>query len=324
MKTLWALGGLVTAVVAMPASARDWSGEWAARTADRTFAIVSVARDRDGGWNVVLSRPKNSFIGESGAVGHLGHDVDRWYFHAPSTDADALALTPLGSSQGAKTLCRLSALRADRLIFTIGDVRTQLLLSPARPGESVSVDWNDDDANLVQPWPDNAEMSALFAEDQADRDVAPGHAIDWPAVHPRDAARRARTQALIDAGALNSGADFYHAAFVFQHGEAPADFLKAHALAIAAAARGYGMAAWIAAASLDRYLLNKGEPQVFGTQFQTPDDGPVTQEPYDRGMLTDGLRAVASVPSLAEQEKEREGYEARRNAIRAPNSAKGS
>src|SRR5689334_5422706 len=91
-------------------------------------------------------------------------------------------------------------------------------------------------AQRVKQQPANAEMTAIFEADQADRRGV-GAAIDWSAVTPRDEARRARTLALLDAGALRTGDDFWHAAFVFQHGSAPNDYLLAHTLAVIAAAR---------------------------------------------------------------------------------------
>src|SRR4051794_37990270 len=70
--------------------------------------------------------------------------------------------------------------------------------------------------SLIVAQPDNAEMSTIFKPDQdARQDVAK---IDWIVLLPEDEARRVRTKALLDAGKLRSGTDFYHAAFVFQHG----------------------------------------------------------------------------------------------------------
>jgi hypothetical protein len=75
----------------------------------------------------------------------------------------------------------------------------------------------------------NAEMTRIFDADQADRKSP---RIDWTVVGPADRKRRERTEELLDAGALQSGEDYYHAAFVFQHGSTPNDFLKAHILAM--------------------------------------------------------------------------------------------
>lgn len=152
----------------------------------------------------------------------------------------------------------------------------------------------------------NAEMTALFDADQKARDNPA--TIDWKILWPADRARRARTQALLDAGALHSGDDFYHAAYVFQHGETAADFLKGHTLAVIAAARGKAEAVWIAAATLDRYLQRIGQPQVYGTQFQRVPGQAWTQEPYQRDLLSDALRQATNVPTLTDQARQLEDY----------------
>jgi hypothetical protein len=87
-------------------------------------------------------------------------------------------------------------------------------------------------------------MKAMFDADQAARSNPAG--IDWDVLAPQDEVRRLRTRALIDAGRLLTADDFYRAAFVFQHGAAPADYLLAHVLATAAVARGHRDAPWIA------------------------------------------------------------------------------
>jgi hypothetical protein len=158
------------------------------------------------------------------------------------------------------------------------------------------------------PEPSNAEMAAIFKADQAARGAAK---IDWAVVGREDEARRLRTKALLDAGQLRSADDFWHAAFVFQHGSKPEDFLLAHTLAIIAAARGRKDATWIAAATLDRYLRNMGQKQIYGTQFVMVPGEPTTQEPYDRTLVSDALRTALGVPVLAEQEKRRAEFDAR-------------
>ncbi len=151
---------------------------------------------------------------------------------------------------------------------------------------------------------DNVEMSGIFDADQGARkpDFSKLTQADIGKILASDALRRNRTKALLDAGNLHTGTDFYHAAFVFQHGRTAADYLLAHSLAVAAAAKGYPEATWIAAATLDRYLQTIGQPQVYGTQFKSPNDGPTTQEPYDRALLSDQVRAVMGVPTLAKQQ----------------------
>jgi hypothetical protein len=187
--------------------------------------------------------------------------------------------------------------------------------SSAAPGEAPIT--HDPTARYAidQHWQTNPEMTAIFDADQADRQAGPK--IDWSAVGPRDAARQARTRALLDAGKLQSGTDFWHAAFVFQHGQGK-DYLLAHALAVIAVARGRPDATWIAAATLDRYLQSIGQPQIYGTQYtfrqkivggKPQRDSGATQEPYDRTLLSDALRVASGVPPQAEQEQRREAME---------------
>jgi len=155
---------------------------------------------------------------------------------------------------------------------------------------------------------DNRDMTAIFNADQADRKNI--GSVDWSVVGPRDDARRSRTKALLDSGQLRTGTDFWHAAFVFQHGDKPDDFLLAHTLAVIAAARGRTDATWIAAATLDRYLQWIGQKQIYGTQFVTPNGGHTTQEPYDRALVSDALREALGVPPIKAQEEQRKKFEA--------------
>lgn len=157
------------------------------------------------------------------------------------------------------------------------------------------------------PLASNSEMAAIFKADQADRSTP---TIDWKVVTPADDKRRTRTQQLLDSGELRTGDDFYDAAFVFQHGAMPNDYMKAHLLAIVAIAKGQPDAPWIAAASLDRYLHAIGKPQILGTQFYGAGGDRYTQEPYDKTVASDALRKVMQVPSLAKQELQRREYEA--------------
>lgn len=158
------------------------------------------------------------------------------------------------------------------------------------------------------PAANNAEMAKLFAEDQA---IRQNLKTDWfedktvvDKMVADDNARRARTRTLLDEGKLTSADDYYAAAFVFQHGDKPEDYLLAHSLAIASVARGKARASWIAAATLDRYLQTIGQKQIYGTQWRQRKDTPLTRDPYDRQLVPDSLRTALNVPTLAEQDKE--------------------
>lgn len=161
----------------------------------------------------------------------------------------------------------------------------------------------------------SAEMTAIFEADQNDRKA---EKIDWSQVSAADERRRTRTQELLDSDALQSGEDFYHAAFVFQHGDLADDILKAHVLATIAVARGKPAAVWIASATLDRYLHRIGKPQVLGTQYKLSQGEPVTQEPYNKTLVSDSVRKALHVPGLAEQEQQRLRLQARNGGAKQP------
>jgi hypothetical protein len=172
-----------------------------------------------------------------------------------------------------------------------------MAMARTRRGAMVAADWAPGEHPLATPYPTNPEMTALFEADQADRRGGITDARRAEVI-ARDAERRARTRALLDAGGLRSGTDFWHAAFIFQHGGSAENYLLAHSFALIAAARGRPDAAWIAAATLDRYLQTIGRAQVFGTQCW---HDPPTRDPFDRAILPDSVRQAAGVPPLAEQ-----------------------
>ncbi len=147
--------------------------------------------------------------------------------------------------------------------------------------------------------PTNAELKAMFEADQAERKAAE---IDWAKLDASDETRRKRARALMDAGALQSGDDYYHAAYIFQHGSEASDYLLAHVLAVTAMKRGRASASWIASATLDRYLQSISQPQIFGTQYSCRDGRP-SMELTELDLVPDSVRAVLSVPVRSKQEQ---------------------
>lgn len=183
----------------------------------------------------------------------------------------------------------------------------------------------------LAPPPDSAaadstsvELAALYRADQADRSPGPGAPRDFfVGLEMRDAARQQRVMTLHEAGRLRTSADFFHAAMILQHGPGTEAPLLAHELALAALASGEPRARWLAAASLDRFLLRIGRPQRFGTQsrFETATERFVLDSVVvGPAGVTDGMRAALRVPPLAElrarvQESNRR-IEAQREAAR--------
>jgi hypothetical protein len=155
----------------------------------------------------------------------------------------------------------------------------------------------------------NPQLLQLAIQDQSDRgnDLFSGKQLKTPPnlnVPKRDAERQAEVRALLAGGKVNTGRDYYFAALIFQHSETSENLLLAHILAITSVAKGDKSGGWLSAATLDRYLWSIKHPQVFGTQYQTGSDNKETMEPYDRIAISDKIRAVWGLNSLAEQEKD--------------------
>ena len=295
----------------LPASAQsgDPAGRWAIRSQGRPMVIVTLTQTASGAWSGSIERPTSltTDATASSLTDVAGPRILRT-ISAAKTTANGLTFSVPSPRAGGG---------ADTFSFEMRDDGTARMKPTGMPGDGFVLDraradetmfaaWRADaEYPIDQHWATNKEMTQLFNEDQAARS-GPGP-IDWSKIAPEDVRRRRQAKALLDAGRLASADDFYHAAFVFQHGDKPEDFLMAHTLAMIAAARGKPSATWIASATLDRYLQSIGQPQIYGTQFKT--GGPeATQEPYDRALVSDALRSVLGVPPLVEQEKTRQEY----------------
>jgi hypothetical protein len=153
------------------------------------------------------------------------------------------------------------------------------------------------------------EIHLLYEADQADRikieSTGPGtwQMQEMMKITQRDAERRKRTLELLNSGQLRSADDYYYSAMVMQHGDKSDEYLLCHVLATASIKLGREKSAWLAAASLDRYLMKIGQPQIFGSQFNNPqpaDLSKFTNEPYNQKLVSDSLRKIFYQPPLEE------------------------
>jgi hypothetical protein len=156
-------------------------------------------------------------------------------------------------------------------------------------------------SDTLQSPKDNQELKSLCAQDQSDRTAPKGESIDWAFVGPRDKARLKRVKELYTQNLLKTANDYDCAATVLQHGQVPEDFLLAHEFWVVAISMGKNdrETLSLAAASEDRFLMNIGRPQRFGTQLRSVDNGPIMLYPVDGG-VTDELRRLMGGHSLAE------------------------
>ncbi len=150
----------------------------------------------------------------------------------------------------------------------------------------------------------NAEMARICDEDQKDREA--GDKIDWTVVGKRDEERLKRTREIAAQGGLKSADDYFRAALVFQHSSETADYQQAHQWCLRALELDPDLpsARWLAAATEDRFLMDQGKPQRYGTQYKKVEGKWILWE-VDPA-VTDEERAKWEVPTLAQARKQAE------------------
>ena len=299
---------------AAPAEAAvdDAAGLWALTAEGRTLSLLELRRDAraPGGWTGTWTRPEHMVVSDIGTVSGVSGPTVARRIRSAAVQGDALALTiDAASTDGPADIFTFHPLGRDHADFSRPGIPVPpLAFARAAAAATIAGGWDPERSySLDSPRPSNPEMTAIFTADQDARKE--GADIDWSKVGPEDDKRRARTRVLLESGALRSGDDFYHAAFIFQHGGTPADYLLAHTLAIAAVARGRRDATWIAWATLDRYLQRIGQKQIYGTQYNAVPGAPVTQEPYDRSVIPEGIRETLGAPTRERQEAQLKMFE---------------
>jgi hypothetical protein len=172
-------------------------------------------------------------------------------------------------------------------------------------------------SNEAPPPVSSAEMKQIFLQDQYDRGnnpfAKPGEpqpkALPGLEIRRNDDAREVRVKELLQQGLLRTGTDYFRAALVFQHSGNPEGTLLAHILAEVALSKGEPSGLWLSAATLDRYLIQMKQKQIFGTQFKSLARSDETK-PYlfvlddmEPNVVSDQLRAEFCVKPVAKQEE---------------------
>lgn len=145
---------------------------------------------------------------------------------------------------------------------------------------------------------DNEELKKIYEEDQIDRQTGN---IDWSIVSKRDSIRQARVYELLDLNKVNTSVDFSNAALIFQHGGDTIASSMAVKLMRKAIELDSTADKWLLAAAIDRDLMRKGKPQIFGTQFRRMNNGPWELYNLDTTKVSDTKRKEYRVETLAEQ-----------------------
>ena len=222
---------LLTTIVfpALTATLPDYAGQYVLRLGTGNFLVLNL-RDVLGALTGSLSRPRHASLGSS--FSNISSEVftepitsavlqqDQVHLVAKnptdSSDTDAFDLTLLPSNHAS---LKLSGLPIDPWILT---------RVPSSPMLSVATDW---DPHRTY-YPDeteqsNPEMQRIMDEDQKPRQSKDMSHADWTTINRQDEERRKQVRELLSRGALHTGKDFEQAAFIFQHGSTPDDYLLA-------------------------------------------------------------------------------------------------
>ena len=159
-------------------------------------------------------------------------------------------------------------------------------------------------ANLVKAQ-DNKELQQMADADQQSR-IAPD--INWIILNEQDSIRRVRVDEFFEKGEIRTAKDYLNAGIIFQHGNDTIASQKAVNCFGKAIELDSTLNRWWCAAAVDRDLMRRGEPQIYGTQFIK---NKMTNEKWkrytiDTTKISDKERKYYSVETLAQQrEKER-------------------
>lgn len=296
------------ALLAGAARAEELSGAWVWNVEGRNLMVIELTSDGEGRLAGTLKRPTALATSSGGngltVSGVEGPIVTRRVETITRRDGAVhiAAFDPDDPSGPTRREYLLSVAAGGAELRSPVDNRLPPIpLIRPRPPLEVAADLDPQATYVTRPPvpASNAELAALFEADQAPR-TNPDATVNWSVINEQDRARRARTRELLDGGQINSADDYWRAAFIFQHGDRPEDYLLAHSLAVVAVGLGRQDATWIAAATMDRYLQSTGQPQIYGTQFQIR-DGETTQGDFNRELLPDQVRRSSNVPTLAEQ-----------------------
>jgi len=151
--------------------------------------------------------------------------------------------------------------------------------------------------SIAQP-ADNEELKKMYETDQSDRS---GANINWEIIWPRDSIRMNRVTELVALGKVITAMDHYNAAMIFQHGNDTLASGMAVAMMKKAVLLDPSTDKWLLAAAIDRDLMYKQLPQIYGTQYTKQEDGPWELYTIDTTRITDLERKVYHVETLAQQ-----------------------
>jgi hypothetical protein len=155
---------------------------------------------------------------------------------------------------------------------------------------------NPKSASIIEK--DNLELQKLYEADQGDRQ---NDNIDWSIVSKRDSLREVRIYELLDSNKARTSQDFHNAAMIFQHGRDSVAYGMAVKLMRKSIELDSTANKWLLAAAIDRYLLSRNKPQIYGTQYWKMKDQPWELREIDTTKISDAERIEYGVETLSQQ-----------------------
>lgn len=146
---------------------------------------------------------------------------------------------------------------------------------------------------------DNFELQKMHDEDQRARSSSN---INWMVLSKQDSLREIRVYEFIKEGKIVTAKDYYNSAMIFQHGRDTLASSMAVKHMKKAIELDSTMNKWLLAAAIDRDLMRRGKPQIYGTQF-VKENQETRWKRYkiDSTKVTDEERKYYGVETLAEQ-----------------------
>ncbi len=118
----------------------------------------------------------------------------------------------------------------------------------------------------------SAELQSIVKSDQEDRiNFEMKTSEELQGMASRDVVRRKRVGEIFGEGCLQSAADFSAAALIYQHGDVSDHFMQSFLWSKRAVVLGDAKQKDLKALGIDRYLVNTGHKQLFGSQATKTD-----------------------------------------------------
>ncbi|WP_316734924.1 tetratricopeptide repeat protein [Pedobacter aquatilis] len=150
----------------------------------------------------------------------------------------------------------------------------------------------------------NEELQKMYDEDQSARLSGK---IDWKILLKQDSLREQKVYEFIKDGKIITGKDYYNSAMIFQHGRDTIASSMAVKQMRKAIELDPSVNKWLLAAAIDRDLMRRNQPQIYGTQYvKMGQNAKFERYKIDTTKITDEQRKYYNVETLAQQKaKER-------------------